>query len=137
MAPRNSTSEEALDLLPHLSFRRCSWRRLRDPSASQPGTTKQDTPASVCASVRNTSECGTEKNHLCPTIDQLPSPLGVACVWVWRRSDPPCFSVIAMPTVAPVLTEARTCRRSYCDEVTSFPHSAQRAGSRRKTGMAE
>src|SRR5580700_9572919 len=137
MTPRNSTSDEALDLLPHLSLRRWICRRLREPSGSQPATTKQDTPSSVRASVRNTSECGTEKNHLCPTIDQLPSPFGLAWVWVWRRSDPPCFSVIAMPTVAPVLTVARTCRRSYWEEVTSLPHSAQRAASRRNTGMAE
>src|SRR5271170_4520867 len=67
MTPRNSTSDEALDLLPHLSLSRWICRRLREPSGSQPATTKQDTPSSVRASVRNTSECGTEKNHLCPT----------------------------------------------------------------------
>src|SRR5580658_9808762 len=112
-------------------------RRLREPSGSQPGTAKHDTPSSVRASVRNTSECGTEKNHLCPTIDHVPSPLALAVVWVWRRSEPPCFSVIAMPTVAPVLSDARICRPSYRDEVTRSPHSAQRAGSRCRTGMAE
>jgi hypothetical protein len=44
------------------------------------GTAKHETPASVRANVRNTSECGTEKNHLCPTIDQVPSPLWLALV---------------------------------------------------------
>jgi hypothetical protein len=35
--------------------------RLRVPSGSKPATTKQDTPSSVRASVRNTPECGTEE----------------------------------------------------------------------------
>jgi hypothetical protein len=43
--------------------------RLRVPSGSKPATTKQDTPSSVRASVRNTPECGTEKNQLCPTSE--------------------------------------------------------------------
>src|ERR1700691_2250942 len=109
MAPRNSTSDDAFDLLPHLSLRRCTCSRLREPSGSHPATTKHDTPSSVRASVSNTSERGTEKNHLCPTIAHLPPPFGWAWVWVWRRSVPPCFSVIAMPTVAPVLTVALAC----------------------------
>jgi len=34
MAPRNSTSDEASDLLPHLSFSRWICSRLREPSGS-------------------------------------------------------------------------------------------------------
>src|SRR4051794_259388 len=80
MAPLNSTSLEAFDLLPHLSFSRWICSRLREPSGSQPATTKHDTPSVVCASVRKRSDCGTEKNHLCPTSDHVPSPFGAACV---------------------------------------------------------
>ena len=41
---------------------------------------------------------------------------GRAVVMVARRSDPPCFSVIAMPTVAPLLCSAyrRRGHRSGC-----------------------
>ena len=85
--------------------------RLRLPSGSQPGTRKQETPRSVRASAMKTSECGTEKNHLCPAMRQ-PSPSRSAMLCVWRRSEPPCFSVIAMPTVTPVLSAARVWRGS-------------------------
>ena len=54
-APRNSTSEEAFDLLPDLSLRRWITIRLRLPSGSQPGTRKQETPRSVRASAMKTS----------------------------------------------------------------------------------
>ena len=37
-----------------------------EPSGSQPVARKQDRPLSVCASVRNRSLIGTEKNHLWP-----------------------------------------------------------------------
>src|SRR6516165_9403300 len=101
MTPRNSTSEEALDLLPHLSFRRWICNRLREPSGSQPGATKHDIPSRLRARVKNTSDCGTEKNHLCPVSEYVPSEFRSAVVCVWRKSEPPCFSVIAMPTVPP------------------------------------
>ena len=69
-APSNSTSLDAFDLLPTLSFSRCTAMRLRVPSARQRGMKKHDSPAgdsrSVCASTRWASDCGTEKNHLCP-----------------------------------------------------------------------
>ena len=67
-APRYSISLEAFDLLPHLSLSRWISRRLREPSGSQPGSRKQDRPRSVCARVTKTSLCGTEKNHLWPSI---------------------------------------------------------------------
>ena len=115
-ASRYSISAEALERLPHLSLSRWISSRLRLPSGSQPGTAKHDTPASVRASVKNRSLCGTEKNHLCPVMRYAapgpPAPSGTAVVCVARRSEPPCFSVIAMPTVAPVLSGAGPWRRS-------------------------
>ena len=107
----NSTSEDALDLLPHLSLSRWISRPLRDPSGSQPVARKHDSPFSACASVRNRSLIGTEKNHLCPVSRySAPDPVrpvaGRAVVIVARRSDPPCFSVMAMPTVAPRFSPA-------------------------------
>ena len=45
-----------------------------------------------------------------------------AVVWSARRSEPPCFSVIAMPTVTPVLSVARTTLvvAGRGDEMTPF-----------------
>ena len=83
-----------------------SLRRLREPSGSQPVATKQESLFPVWASVRKRSLIGTEKNHLWPVSrysapgpDRAVARTGV--VLVARRSEPPCFSVIAMPTVAP------------------------------------
>jgi len=67
-APRYSISPEAFERLPHLSLRRWISRRLRVPSGSQPGRTKQERPRSVRASVTKRSLWGTEKNHLWPSI---------------------------------------------------------------------
>ena len=77
-APLNSTSDEAFERLPTLSFSRWIATPLRDPSGSQPGTTKQEMPSPVRASVRNTSECGTEKNHFRPCSENVPSRLSSA-----------------------------------------------------------
>ena len=73
------------------------------PSGSQRGTRKQLRPASVWASVRKASDIGAEQNHLWPTSSKAPSPIGVARVLLARTSEPPCFSVIAMPITAPRL----------------------------------
>jgi hypothetical protein len=71
-AASNSTSLDALERLPTLSFSRCTRIALRVPSARQRGTKKHDSPAgesrSVCASTRCASHCGAEKNHLWPVI---------------------------------------------------------------------
>ena len=63
-APSNSTSLEALERLPSLSFRRWRWKTLRVPSGSMRGSTKHDSPPSACASTRKTSHIGAEQNHL-------------------------------------------------------------------------
>ncbi len=105
--PSNSTSLDALDRLPSLSFRRCSRNTLRPPSGSTRGTRKQVGPADVRASTRKTSHIGAEQNHLCPVSRQVPSGASVATVALARTSDPPCFSVIAMPAKRPAFSTRR------------------------------
>ena len=65
--PSNSTSAEAFDRLPSLSFRRLIRigvaRAVRQRRAAAGSTTS---PASSCASTRCASHCGAEKNHLWP-----------------------------------------------------------------------
>src|SRR5207245_4723240 len=97
--PRYSISEEALERLPHLSFRRWMKKGLRVPSASERGTKKQVSPASVRARVKKASLIGAEQNHLCPESSYSPPPRGTARDELARRSEPPCLSVIAMPVV--------------------------------------
>ena len=66
-------------------------------------------PASVCASTRKASLIGAEQNHLCPVSRKVspssgPPAVGTARVVFARTSDPPCFSVIPMPTSSPALS---------------------------------
>ena len=68
-APHVSTSSTSLDAFersPSLSFKR--WMRigLRVPSGSHRGTRKHDSPCGAWASIRNASDIGAEQNHLCP-----------------------------------------------------------------------
>src|SRR5271165_5579633 len=100
-APCSSISEEALEWLPSLSFRRWMWNALRPPSGRMRGSRKQERPSSVWSSTRNMSDIGAEQNHLCPISSYSPPapppPNGCATVVLARTSEPPCFSVIAMP----------------------------------------
>ena len=75
-APSNSTSADAFERLPSLSFSRLIRTALRVPSGRTRGSRKHVIPASACASTRWASHCGAEKNHLWPVIRQAPSPLG-------------------------------------------------------------
>jgi hypothetical protein len=93
--PWNSTSLDGSERVPSLSFSR--W--MRKPG-SRPSIRKQERPPGACASVRNTSQGGYEQNHLWPVISHA-SPFGTARVEFARTSEPPCFSVIAIPTSAP------------------------------------
>ncbi len=64
-APWNSTSLDALERLPSLSFRR--WIRkpaLRVPSGRTRGRAKHETPSSVRARTRKRSHIGALQNHL-------------------------------------------------------------------------
>ena len=113
-APRNSTSLEAFERLPSLSLSRWMWKRLRSPSGVKRGSRKHERPPSACARTRNASHIGAEQNHLWPVISySAPGPppfRGVATVVLARTSEPPCFSVIAIPHSAPLLSGAGTSR---------------------------
>ena len=77
-APRNSTSLEASERVPSLSFSRCS---------SKPGprsTTKHERPPGAWARTRKTAPIGCEQNHLWPVSSKRPSPAGSAR----RRAGP-------------------------------------------------
>ena len=115
-APRNSTSLEALERLPSLSLSRWMWKRLRSPSGVKRGSRKHEIPDSVWARTRKASHIGAEQNHLWPVTSYsapAPPPLsGTAAVVLARTSEPPCFSVIAIPARAPAFSGAGTIRRS-------------------------
>ena len=107
--PSSSISEEEFDRLPSLSLSRWMKKALRPPPGRIRGTRKQESawavlpepPASpVWARTRKASDCGAEQNHLWPVRDQVPSALEVARVVFARTSEPPCFSVMAMPKIA-------------------------------------
>ena len=96
---RYSISEEAFERFPTFSFRRWMRKLLRDPSGSERGTKKHVTPSGRRARVKNPSLMGAEQNHLWPVRRQF-DPSRHAAVATARRSEPPCFSVIAIPMVA-------------------------------------
>ena len=83
-------------------------KALRSPPGRIRGTRKQESawvslPAPVSpvwARTRKASDCGAEQNHLWPVRDHVPSAFGVARVVFARTSEPPCFSVMAMPKIA-------------------------------------
>ena len=92
-------------LLLHLVSR---WMRkaFLEPSGSTRGSRKQLRPSGAWASTRKASDIGAEQNHLWPTSSKAPSPAGSARVLLARTSEPPCFSVIAMPHVMPTFSTA-------------------------------
>src|SRR5207247_2355716 len=97
----SSTSLEALERLPSLSFRRWMWNRFRVPSGRKRGRRKHESPLSACARTRKASDMGAEQNHLWPVSSySAPGPRpasATARVVLARTSEPPCFSVIAIP----------------------------------------
>ena len=86
------------------------WKRLRSPSGVQRGSRKQEIPPSAWARTRNASHIGAEQNHLWPVSSYSapgpPAAIGTATVVFARTSEPPCFSVIAIPHRAPALSGA-------------------------------
>jgi hypothetical protein len=96
------------------------------------GSKKHDSPSSVCASTRKTSHIGAEQNHLCPVSSYsapAPPPFRARATVVFARtSEPPCFSVIAMPAIALVFCETAISRGSYVVAVSSGSHSAASCG---------
>ena len=79
--PLNSSSLDALDLLPSLSLSRWIRMSLRLPSGRKRGMKKQETPGAapaVCAVTKKPSHIGADVNHLWPFSRQVPSPAGDA-----------------------------------------------------------
>ena len=75
------------------------FRSVRPPARQQ----EAGQPPGACASTRKASHIGAETNNLWPGA-RRPSarrPTGMARVVLARTSEPPCFSVIAMPMVGP------------------------------------
>ncbi len=133
-----SISLDAFDRSPSLSFRRWIRMGFRVPSGRQRGTKKQLRPPGATASIRNPSDIGAEQNHLWPVMRcSPPFPVGVAVVVFARTSEPPCFSVIAMPKVTPALPSTGRFAGSYVREVMRGSHSAARSGWCRSAGTTE
>ena len=66
-APWSSSSLDAFERLPSLSFSRCRRKpSLRAPSGRTRGSAKQLSPSPVWARTRKRSHIGAEQNHLCP-----------------------------------------------------------------------
>ena len=68
VAPWNSTSAEAFERLPSLSFSRSRRIAFCVPSGRKRGIRKQVSPSAACASTRKASDIGAEKNHLWPVM---------------------------------------------------------------------
>ena len=124
-AASNSTSLEARARVPSLSFSR--WIRnpeFRDPSGRTRGSRKHDRPPGACARTRNASHIGWEQNHLCPVSSYAPPPTGSARVVFALTSEPPRFSVIAMPHRAARAGSSSSRRGSHSAASSGFARSA-------------
>src|SRR5258708_30370342 len=83
---------------------------------------------------------GAEMNHLWPVIRYSLEDTGqmvAARVVLARTSDPPCFSVIPMPSSTPDFSGAGAKRGSYWEERILGSHSRTRSGSARSAAMQE
>ena len=140
-APRSSVSLEAFETLPILRFRRSTCSGFLVPSGRQRGSRKHVSPPGACASTRNASHIGAETKYLWPTSSYAspgPSaPIGYARVVLARTSEPPCFSVIAMPIVSPCLSRiGHVARVVDARGDLRFPAPSRVPGSVRSDGTA-
>ena len=131
-----SISADALDRLPSLSLSRWSRKPFRLPFGEMRGTRKQESPFGACARTRKASLIGAEQNHLCP-VNRQALPSRTARVVFARTSEPPCFSVIAIPMRTPRLADAGIERGSYVRLTARGSHSRASSGVRRSAGTAE
>ncbi len=112
-AASSSISAEAFDRFPSLSLRRWMRNPFRVPSGRTRGRRKQVRPAGAWARTRNASDVGAEQNHLWPVRAYSPgAESGSARVVFARTSEPPCFSVMAIPDRAPALSAGGARRGS-------------------------
>ena len=110
------------------------------PSGRKRGMRKQVRPSGACASTRNASDIGADRNHLWPVMRYSPPgpppPTGSAIVVEARTSVPPCFSVMPMPSVTAVLRRpAQSAGRSVHGRMRGS-HSAATSGCCSSTGTA-
>src|SRR5713226_551317 len=114
------------------------WNALRSPDGVQRGKKKQDRPFCAWARIRNASHIGPEQNHLCPVMrNSLDWPRRSARVVLARTSEPPCFSVIPIPTNTPDFSPAGRNRGSYFGERIRDSHCAVNSGSHRSAAIEE
>lgn len=132
----SSISAEALARLPSLSLSHMRRNTLRLPSGSTRGTTKQVSPPGATADMRKTSLIGAEQNHLCPVRAYVPASSGAATVVLARTSEPPCFSVIAMPARQPAFSAGDRKPKSYDRAVSRGVHCAASSSSAASAGTA-
>ena len=132
VAPWNSTSLLALAWLPSLCFRRWMASALTRPSGSQRGRKKQLSPARP---LRQHQEGVAHRRREEPLVagdgvtrsPQASRPSATARVVLARTSEPPCFSVMPMPSVTAVLCaaghEARVVARAGDAPAPVGPHA--------------
>ena len=92
-------------------------------------------PPGAWASVRNPSDMGAEQNHLWP-VRRWAQPSGSARVALARRSEPPGFSVMAMPSVAARLAPTGAMAGSWARALRRGRQSAASARSASSAGTA-
>ncbi len=131
-APANSTSEEAFERLPSLSFRRWKCRPFTLPSGRKRGIRKQVSPPAACASTRKASRHGRGHEPLVAGDDVFGArprlPTGSAVVVAARTSVPPCFSVMPMPIVTALFFAAGAKLGSYLKGRMRGTHSLASVG---------
>src|ERR1700690_1702337 len=108
------------------------------PAAVQRGKKKQESPLGACAKIKNASHIGAEQNHLCPVIKYSREfPIFSARLVFARTSDPPCFSVIPIPTRIPVFSLAGRNRGSYSAATICASHTRAKSASPRSAATEE
>ena len=116
-APANSTSEDAFERLPSLSFRR--WKCRRVHAAVGQEARHQETGESACGLGQHQEGVRHRRGHepLVAGDDVFGAraalPTGSAFVVVARTSVPPCFSVMPMPMVTALFFAAGAKLGSY------------------------
>ena len=139
-APSSSISLDAFERLPSLSFRRWMWKALRVPSGRIRGSAKHDRPS---GGLREHEEQVAHRRRAEPLVagERVLAARPAAAVRAARAtvvfartSEPPCFSVIAIPHSA--LALPATSSGSYVVAVSRGSHSAASSGCARSAGTA-
>ena len=137
--PSSSTSAEALDRLPSLSFSRCSRNVLRVAVRQHPRHARSRSARRAPGPARGTRRTSAPSRTTCArSAGSSPSGRrGTARVVLARTSEPPCFSVIPIPASSAALVR-RLAQAGVVRPVRSAaaPSAAASAGSVRRAGTA-